>query len=109
MKSLTLLNAFALLAAAPAFAGDHPFETEAVRKPALHTGGTCVIRNVIIHSAVGPETKGDVYVKDGDIAAIGSVSAPAGTFEIDGRGMHLAPGVIDPHSHMAISSGVTSI
>ena len=87
-------------------ANDHPFETDAQRVPALHTGGTCVIRNVVIHSAVGPETHGDVLVKDGDIAAIGKVSAPAGTLEIDGNGMHLSPGVIDCHSHIAISRGV---
>ena len=96
----------ALVSASFAHAGEHAFETEALRKPALHTGGTCVIRNVVIHSAIAPEQRGDVYVKDGDIAAIGVVNAPAGTFELDGRGLHLAPGVIDPHSHMAISSGV---
>jgi imidazolonepropionase-like amidohydrolase len=88
------------------FAGDHPFESDALRKPAFKTGGTCVIRNVVIHSAVAPAFNGDVYVKDGDIAAVGQVSAPAGTMEIDGRGMHLTPGVIDNHSHMAISRGV---
>ncbi len=87
-------------------ASEHPVELEAHRKPALSTGGTCVIRNVVIHSAVGARQLGDVYVKDGKIAAVGKVSAPAGTFEIDGAGRHLAPGVIDCHSHTAISRGV---
>src|SRR5262249_42703073 len=31
---------------------------------------------------------------------------PAGTFAIDGHGKHLSPGVIDCHSHTAISRGV---
>jgi imidazolonepropionase-like amidohydrolase len=87
-------------------AGDHPFETDAQRVTALHTGGNCVIRNVVIHSAIAPETHGDVLVQNGDIAAIGGVSAPAGTLEIDGLGLHLSPGVIDCHSHIAISRGV---
>jgi imidazolonepropionase-like amidohydrolase len=87
-------------------AGEHPHEFEAQRKPALATGGTCVIRNVVIHSAVGPRQLGDVYVKDGRIAAVGQVSAPEGTLELDGAGRHLAPGVVDCHSHTAISRGV---
>ena len=103
-RIVVLLAAFAL--GAPARAGEHPLELEAHRKPALATGGTCVIRNVVIHSAVGPRQLGDVYVKDGKIAAIGKVSAPAGVLEIDGAGRHLAPGVIDCHSHTAISRGV---
>lgn len=93
-------------AEAPAASGEHPFETDAMRKPAFRTGGTCVIRGVVIHSAVSPAVRGDVYVKDGVIAAVGAVNAPAGTFEIDGKGLHLSPGAIDCHSHMAISRGV---
>ncbi|MEO6709682.1 MAG: amidohydrolase family protein [Planctomycetota bacterium] len=88
-------------------AGDHALETNALRKPTLHTGGNCVIRNVTIHSAVGPETRGDVYVRDGDIAAIGtSLEVPAGIRAIDGSDKHLAPGVIDNHSHMAVDGSV---
>ncbi|MFM7299472.1 MAG: amidohydrolase, partial [Planctomycetota bacterium] len=96
----------ALLLAPLSVAGDHPFETDAQRKPAFKTGGTCVIRNVTIHTAVSPAFAGSVYVKDGKIAAVGAVEAPAGTLELDGKGMHLSPGVIDCHSHMAISRGV---
>jgi hypothetical protein len=50
----------ALALGAPVRAGEHPLELEAHRKPALATGGTCVIRNVVIHSAVGPRQLGDV-------------------------------------------------
>ncbi len=86
---------------------EHPFETDAERVPRISTGGNCLIENVTIHSAVSPAYEGDVLVRDGAIAAIGSdLEAPAGVLVIDGRGKHLAPGVIDPHSHLAIERGI---
>src|SRR5688572_14820518 len=94
------------LAAPVSGAGDHPFETDALRKPALVTGGSCVIRNVTIHSAVAPAQQGDVLVRDGKIAAVGQVADAAGLLELDGGGLHLAPGAIDCHSHMAIHGGI---
>ena len=109
LRALSLCAA--LLCALPlhaptAFAGEHPYETDAERKPTLRTGGSCVIRNVTIHSAIAPATIGDVLVLDGKIAVIGEVEAPDGIVEIDGTGKHLAPGVVDCHSHMAIERGV---
>ncbi len=92
--------------ASAALRGEHPYETNAERKPTLRTGGSCVIRNVTIHSAIAPATTGDVLVLDGKIAVIGAVEAPDGIVEIDGTGKHLAPGVVDCHSHMAIERGV---
>lgn len=110
MKRLCSRGTLALAALAlpflPARGADHPCELDADRKPRLHTGGSCVIRNVVIHSAVGPETRGDVLVTKGRITALGEVDAPAGTLEIDGGGMHLAPGVVDCHSHIAIEGDV---
>lgn len=98
---------WALVLAATAFArGEHPFETDAERRPTLVTGGSCVVRNVTIHSAVAPASVGSVLVADGKIRAIGEVEAPAGVLVIDGTGLHLAPGVVDNHSHIAIDSGV---
>ena len=49
---------------------------------------------------------GDVLVLDGKIAAIGEVRAPEGVAVIDGAGKHVAPGVVDCHSHMAIERGI---
>jgi imidazolonepropionase-like amidohydrolase len=102
------LGTLLLVSSAPLAAteNDHPFELDTLRKPALQTGGNCVIRNVIIHSGVAPETRGDVLVQNGRIAAIGKVDAPSGCLEIDGSGKHLAPGVIDCHSHMAVDGSV---
>lgn len=50
----------------------------------------------------------DVIIKDGKISAIGkNLSAPAGKYTtIDGTNKHITTGIIDEHSHIAISSGV---
>ncbi|MCO6497089.1 MAG: amidohydrolase family protein [Chitinophagaceae bacterium] len=46
----------------------------------------------------------DVLVKNGKIAAIGKNLKSAGATEIDATGMHLTPGIIDEHSHIAVQS-----
>jgi imidazolonepropionase-like amidohydrolase len=72
---------------------DHACELDTDRVPALDTTGGALIRNVTIHSAVGPAFVGDVLVQDGDIAAIGKdLEAGTGFVVIDGTGKHLAPG-----------------
>lgn len=87
--------------------GDHPYETDAQREPALTTGGSCLVRGATVHTAVGPAFVGDVLVLEGRIAAVGeSLEAPEGVQVIDGSGGHLAPGVVDCHSHMAIERGI---
>lgn len=50
----------------------------------------------------------DVLVQDGKIVKVSrqSISAPAGARIIDAKGMHLTSGIIDEHSHIAISKGV---
>lgn len=46
----------------------------------------------------------DVLVQNGKIARIGSgLSAPSGAVTIDGTGKHLTPGIIDEHTHIALS------
>jgi len=105
LPTLPFLFAFAV-ASAPAAAQEHAFETDALRVPVLKTGGSCVIRNVTIHSAVAPARLGDVLVVDGRIKAVGKVDAPEGIVAIDGTGEHLAPGVVDCHSHMATDGGL---
>jgi imidazolonepropionase-like amidohydrolase len=92
--------------ALPSFASDHPSELDVDRKPKLVSGGNCVIRNATVHTAVGPAFVGDVLVQKGKIAAVGKVTAPPGTLEIDGTGAHLAPGVVDCHSHIAVRGDV---
>ena len=59
-----------------------------------------VIKDAQILDGTGaPSFPGDVAVKDGKIAAVGSVSGEA-TQVIDAAGHTLAPGFIDIHTHM---------
>lgn len=44
----------------------------------------------------------DVLVRDGRIAAVGNELAAGNTRVIDGTGLHLTPGIIDEHSHIAL-------
>jgi imidazolonepropionase-like amidohydrolase len=47
----------------------------------------------------------DILIKDGKISQIGkNIAAPAGFKVIDATGLFVMPGIIDPHSHIAIST-----
>jgi len=49
----------------------------------------------------------DLLVTGGKISAAGpGLKAPSGAPVIDGKGMHVTPGIVDCHSHTAISRGV---
>ncbi|MFQ5528460.1 MAG: amidohydrolase family protein [Thermoanaerobaculia bacterium] len=68
-----------------------------------------VVRNATIWTS-GPEGKlegADLLVKKGKVSAVGGdLTAPAGAVEIDATGKHVTPGLIDAHSHTAITGGV---
>ncbi|HVF72385.1 MAG TPA: amidohydrolase family protein [Chthoniobacterales bacterium] len=49
----------------------------------------------------------DLLVTGGKISAVGpGLKAPGGAPVIDGKGLHVTPGIVDCHSHTAISRGV---
>jgi imidazolonepropionase-like amidohydrolase len=48
----------------------------------------------------------DVLIKDGKIAAIGKNLSASNTKVVDGTGKHLTAGIVDEHSHIAISGNV---
>ena len=48
----------------------------------------------------------DVLIKDGKIAAIGKNISDASALQIDATNKHLSCGIVDEHSHVAISRGV---
>lgn len=49
----------------------------------------------------------DLLVRGGKIVAVGKdLAVPTGARTIDARGKHVTPGIIDEHSHLAISQGV---
>ena len=50
---------------------------------------------------------GTLLIDKGEIAAVGKdIEIPEGTDVIDARGMHISPGIIDCHSHMATDGGI---
>jgi imidazolonepropionase-like amidohydrolase len=49
----------------------------------------------------------DLVISGGKVVAVGKgVAAPGGALEIDGRGKHVTPGIIDAHSHTAVDGDV---
>ncbi len=49
----------------------------------------------------------DILVNNGNIERVGqNLRTPSGYLEIDATGMHVTPGIIDEHSHIAIDRGV---
>ena len=83
-----LLLACALLAMRPAAAQD------------------LLITNATVMTVTeGTHENTDILVRDGKIADIGTdLNAPRGAQTIDASGMYVIPGIVDAHSHIAISS-----
>lgn len=76
---------------------------------ALPARQNVLIRNATVWTSeeAGILESTDVLVVDGKFSAVGkNLTAPAGALEIDGTGKHVTAGIIDEHSHIAISRGV---
>jgi imidazolonepropionase-like amidohydrolase len=55
----------------------------------------------------GKLTAASILVKSGKIAAVGKdIVAPKGVVVVDATGLHITPGLIDCHSHIATDGGV---
>jgi len=64
---------------------------------------TLVVRNGTLYDGTGgPPRTGDIAIDGDRIATVGEVAA-TGAVEIDARGMAVAPGFIDIHSHADLS------
>ena len=91
----------AALVVTPIVSGDaEPFRAATPAQPAA-----VLVRNATIWTA-GPQgtlQNADLLVRDGKVAAVGrGIAAPAEAVIVDGTGKHVAPGIIDAHSHAAI-------
>jgi imidazolonepropionase-like amidohydrolase len=68
-----------------------------------------VFRNATVwtNGKLGILKNANVVVRDGVITAVGGkIKAPKDAIIVDAKGMHLSPGIIDCHSHMATDGGV---
>ena len=72
------------------------------------TQKTLLFKNVTVwtNEKEGVLQETDVLVKNGKIAGIGKGLQESTATVIDGKGKHLTNGIIDEHSHIAISRGV---
>lgn len=116
--TLTGLDEESLISAARASAGPaaaaepaaHRYPAGMLGRAALTAAEEFVIDNVTLWTQVPgaqPQADSAIHVRDGRIVALGSsVRSRPGVKRIDGRGQHLTPGLIDPHSHTAISGNV---
>lgn len=67
--------------------------------------GSLLIKNgTVITITKGTLENTDVLLKDGKISQVGkNITVPAGVKVIDATGMHVMPGIIDAHSHLALN------
>lgn len=62
-----------------------------------------VIQNATLYTVTKGTMRGSIVLKDGKIAEIGErVLTPMGATVINAEGMHVTPGIIDSHSHIAV-------
>ncbi|HWR34890.1 MAG TPA: amidohydrolase [Clostridia bacterium] len=95
----------ALLLSCAAFAQQPVVQQTA--QPATPTSEFVLRNATLLTSTHGRIERGSIHVKDGKIAAFGTtVNAPAGVPVIDIAGKFVTAGIIDSHSHMALSDDV---
>jgi imidazolonepropionase-like amidohydrolase len=93
----------------PVQLGQLQYPFVAYGRPAVPEQQTVLIKNATVWTseAQGKLENTDVLLQNGKIAKIGrNLSVPSGGRTVDGTGKHLTPGIIDEHSHIAISEGV---
>ena len=89
--------------------GDILFPFQAYGSKALPRAEDYLIANATVWTCEkeGKLENTDVWVSAGKIKKVGkNLPLPAGCLRIDGTGKHLSPGIVDEHSHIAISNGV---
>ncbi|HET7220306.1 MAG TPA: D-aminoacylase [Vicinamibacterales bacterium] len=69
------------------------------QRPAPPRYDLVIVRGEILDGTGGPRKRADVAIKDGRIAAIGTVPRTDAADAIDASGLVVAPGFIDVHTH----------
>ena len=93
----------------PPVLGSVIFPFAAYGRAAMPSQQPTLIKNATVWTsdAAGKLESTDVLLENGKIARIGqNLAVPKGGRSIDGTGKHLAPGIIDEHSHIAVAGGV---
>lgn len=97
----------ATLAAAPLQGQMGPWEPQIPEDAGTHPTGTLLIQNIdTIWTATGQVLAGaDILIVDGVIRELGTgLRVPSGAQVVDGSGMTAIPGIVDEHSHIAMSA-----
>jgi imidazolonepropionase-like amidohydrolase len=78
------------------------------QSPPAGSTAVLVIKNgTLLTVSHGAIPRGSILIRDGKIAEVGtSVEVPPNSAVIDAAGQFVMPGIIDCHSHIAISGGV---
>ncbi len=91
---------------------DFPFGAYGRPKPLPDQPVHVLIRNATIWT-LGPQgtlKNADMLIERGKIKAVGhNLKAPKDAIIIDATGKHVTPGLIDAHSHTAVSGGVNEV
>ncbi|MEL6667996.1 MAG: amidohydrolase family protein [Bacteroidota bacterium] len=92
----------------PSYRANITFPNNGYGWPQLPTVERTLIRNATVwtNEEEGVLENTDLLLEDGKIAQIGQNLPRRGARVIDGEGYHLTAGIIDEHSHIAISRGV---
>jgi imidazolonepropionase-like amidohydrolase len=96
-----LLTLFLVLSSLAIAQHSNTQQTPAFHNDVVIKGGTIL---TVTHGKI---ENGSIYIHDGKIAAVGqTVNAPANAVVIDATGKFVMPGLIDSHSHIALSDDV---
>lgn len=90
----------------PTFVSQLTYPLAGYGNSSIPTAEKILIRNATVwtNEADGIMENTDVLIENGRIAAVGKKLPRGGARVIDGTGKHLTPGIIDEHSHIALSS-----
>ena len=85
--------------------GAPPVPLAADRGPYRDDPVTFIRGATLLTASRGTIENGDILVRDGRIAAVGTgLEPPAGATVVDAAGKYVTPGIIDAHSHLAALS-----